>query len=72
MPAALEPSAIRVCRVLTGVTQEALARRAGVRRETVSRVENGGEPQLRTARRLADALGLQLELLFPEREEPQR
>jgi transcriptional regulator with XRE-family HTH domain len=65
VPTALEPSAIRVCRVLTGLTQAELAQRAGIRRETISRIERGGEPQLRVARALADALDLDVGLLFP-------
>jgi transcriptional regulator with XRE-family HTH domain len=69
VPVALESSAVRTCRVLTGLTQQALAQRAGVRRETVSRVERGASPQLRTARALADALGLDVDGLFPT--EPQ-
>jgi transcriptional regulator with XRE-family HTH domain len=68
---AAPPSAIRTVRLLSGLSQAELAHRAGLRRETVSRVERGASPQLRTARALAEALGLDVELLFP-REEPHR
>jgi transcriptional regulator with XRE-family HTH domain len=65
---AAPPSAIRTVRLLSGLSQTQLAQRAGITRETVSRVENGGEPQRRTARAIADALGLDLEVLFPKKE----
>lgn len=64
MPA-LRPSVVHVlsglrdARVAAGLTQQELAERVGVARETVARVEHGGRPARReTARRLARTLGM--------------
>ena len=64
-PLARGASALTLCRLRRGLTQAELAARAGVARETVSRCERGGTPQLRTARLIADALELELKLVFP-------
>jgi DNA-binding XRE family transcriptional regulator len=46
------------------ITQEQLAKKAGVSRETVGRIENGKNADLITAMDLADALGVSLIDLF--------
>jgi len=48
---------LRRQRLLAALTQEELATRAGVRRLTITRLENGGEALPPTVRRLAEALG---------------
>lgn len=51
------------------LSQEALARKAGVSLGTVSRIERGlFSPRLETASALARALGVSRESLFPEEE----
>jgi len=56
--------AVREQRKAAGFTQAELAERAELAFETVSRVESGREPpSLRTAVRLADALGLPLDVV---------
>ncbi len=44
-------------RNLATLTQEQLAQVAGVQRQTIGRIEQGGEASLRTVRALARALG---------------
>lgn len=44
-------------RLLAALTQAQLADKAGLRRLTVTRLENGGEARPPTVRALADALG---------------
>ncbi|WP_230117354.1 helix-turn-helix transcriptional regulator [Arthrobacter sp. Bi83] len=58
--------AIQAARLDRGWSQEQLAEEAGVSRPTVSRVELGDDPSMRTARKLAKALGLTLNLSSPE------
>lgn len=48
---------LRRIRTLNALTQEQLARRAGVQTATVARIERGErEPHMTTVRKLADAL----------------
>lgn len=57
--------ALRVHREQTGLSQEALAHRAGLDRTYVSGIERGRRnPTIRTAQRLADALGSGLDVMF--------
>ena len=50
---------LRDCRLAAGLTQEALAERAGISERNIRALEHGGtKPQRDTARRLATALGL--------------
>lgn len=51
-------------RALRGLTQEQLAERADVGRITVARIENGAEPYVGTALRLATALDVRVEDIF--------
>lgn len=56
-------------RRLARLTQRELASRAGVHKETISRLERGavaGSPEAETLRKLASALALSPEQLFPE------
>lgn len=56
---------LTLCRLNQGLSQEELARRAGVARESVSRIECGRKPTLETAQALAAALDYPFELVFP-------
>ncbi len=65
------PSALRLCRVATGLTQEELAARSGVAAATIGRLEMGRHsPQGRTAQALANVFELPIEKLFPDLGEP--
>ena len=56
---------IRVLRTEKGLSQEELARRCGVTRQTVNAIENNKyDPTLSLAFRLADELGTTLDALF--------
>lgn len=57
---------VQTKRLERGWSQDELAENAGVSRPTVSRVELGHEPSMRTARKLAAALGLRIDLLAGE------
>ncbi|WP_446740428.1 helix-turn-helix transcriptional regulator [Nesterenkonia sp. AY15] len=59
---------VQAARLDRGWSQEQLAESAGVSRPTVSRVELGEEPSMRTAKKLATALGLTLNLRAAEDE----
>lgn len=51
-------------RILRDMTQEQLATQAEIGRITVARIENGAEPYVGTALRLAAVLGLKVEDIF--------
>lgn len=56
---------IRSLRMEKGLSQEELARRCGVTRQTVNAIENNKyDPTLSLAFRLADALGTTVDALF--------
>ena len=60
-------SPLRLVRIARGLSQDELARLAGVNRSTVSRLEQGHEePQRATKAVLAAALAFPAEKLFPE------
>jgi transcriptional regulator with XRE-family HTH domain len=50
------------------LTQMALAARSGVSLRTIQNIEGGALPKIATARRLAAALGVSLDALFPAEE----
>lgn len=53
---------LKSLRIDAGLTQEQLAQRIGVKKQNISRYENGRvEPNIRTAKRIAEALGVTLE-----------
>ena len=55
-------SRIKDLRLDAGLTQEQLAEKIGVKKQNISRYESGRvEPNIRTAKKLADALGVSLE-----------
>ncbi len=48
-----------------GLTQAELARQIGIERASLAHIERGRRPSMTTAYRLANALGLPVEELFP-------
>ena len=49
----------------SGLTQQTLAERSGIRQSVISRLERGnGNPSIRTLQRLAGGMGMKLELTF--------
>jgi transcriptional regulator with XRE-family HTH domain len=63
------PRFLAVLRFAAGLSQQALADRAGVSRLTVINLERGKtkRPHPLTAAALADALGVEVDVLFPEK-----
>ncbi len=67
---ALEPEfslmqAMIDAREKTGLTQKQLAERTGISQSDISKFESGrGNPSLKTLRRLADGLGMNLKIEF--------
>lgn len=61
-----EPPAnrVRAARLSAGFSQEALARRVGVSRQTIVNIEHGSEPRVRLALGIAAALGVSPNRLF--------
>lgn len=59
---------LRSLREERGLTQQALARAAGIATDMVSRLENGhySSPGLRTLLRIADGMGLPVSALLPD------
>jgi len=47
---------LRRLRILAALSQSDLAQLAGVQRQTISRLEQGGDAEMATIRKLADAL----------------
>ena len=66
-PTDVSPIALR--RFLLRLSQTGLAERAGLSRDTISRLERGEQPRLDTARAVSHALGVDVATLFPESEE---
>ena len=61
---------LKATRENRGLTQEELAIRANLNRVTIAKLETGrSEPTLRTAKRLADALGCKVDDLIDNNEE---
>jgi transcriptional regulator with XRE-family HTH domain len=61
---------VRRSREQTGVTQYQLAERLGCKQPAISRLESGGvSPNLSTLHRIAEALGLQLEIQMVPRDQ---
>lgn len=58
---------LRTHRAALRWSQGDLAKASNLTQVTISRIENGATPSARTARKLADALGCDLELLIPTR-----
>ena len=55
---------LKYLRTSLGITQEELALKIGIQKQHISRYENDRcEPNIRTAKRIADALGVSLEEL---------
>lgn len=63
---------LRDVRTRAGMTQEALAKRVGVRRETILHLENGRyNPSLKLAMDIAGVFGRSVEMLFRFEAEPE-
>lgn len=60
-----EPTKLADYRASKDLTQQALAKAAGVSVDTIKRAERGLRIRLRTEYRIAHALGVPRELLFP-------
>lgn len=61
---------IREIRTQAGISQEALARRAGLSLRTVARIEAGEDTKVQTLAAIADALGVAVsDLLTTERDQ---
>jgi len=61
-------SPLRIARQKQGLTIYQVAKKAGVRAPTVSRIERGSATTPRTAERLAKAIGISEEkVLYPDR-----
>ena len=74
---ALEPEfaiiqAMIDARKSSGLTQKQLSERTGINQGDISRMENGnGNPSIRTLKRLADGMGMQLHVSFTPVNRPQ-
>ena len=74
---ALEPERQIVRAIVEGrqaknLTQEQLAEVTGINQANISRLENGtANPSLRTLKRLAEGMGMELKLEFVPRVQPQ-
>ncbi len=54
----------------SGLTQQLLAERSGIRQSVISRLERGnGNPSVRTLQRLAEGMGMKLALTFVSEDE---
>ena len=56
---------LRNARERAGLTQEQLADKAGISRQALGALERGAAPMWRTAKLLAEVLGIEPEELFP-------
>lgn len=61
----VDVSPLEIARRARGLSQRDLARLAGVSRETISLIERGELPRVRTAHAIARALGEALDVLLP-------
>ena len=60
------PGTLRMLRILAGLRQADLARKAGCCTNTIARLERGEHrPQLATAQKIAAALNASTEVVFP-------
>ena len=60
---------LRQLRIGAGLTQEALAQKCGMAKQSISRYEKSDrEPNIRTAKTIADALGVPLAALVPTKD----
>jgi transcriptional regulator with XRE-family HTH domain len=58
---------LRAARMYTGMSRTRLARRAGMTRQGIVKIENGRNVTLATVIMLADALGYQVADFFPRK-----
>jgi transcriptional regulator with XRE-family HTH domain len=62
---------VRAARIAAGLSQKELAKPIRSSQESISRIENGRGPTLRTCARIAEALGMviRLDLIRPKRDQ---
>ena len=59
-------------RKASGLTQKQLSEKTGINQADISRMEHGnGNPSIRTLKRLADGMGMQLHLTFTPINQPE-
>ena len=64
-------SRLKELRIAAGLTQDELAIKLNTTKQSISRYENSSrEPNIKTAKRIADALGVKLEALVVPSSEP--
>ena len=62
---------LKALRIAAGMTQEELAKKCGTSKQSISRYEKSDrEPNIRSAKVIADALGVPLEYLAPDDADP--
>lgn len=66
------PSAIQAARVRAGLTVAEACRLAGMRESTLYRIEAGRVPRITTAKTLAAAFGVELDVLLAHQPKPRR
>jgi putative transcriptional regulator len=64
LPIQSQPSAVREYREKAGLSQEALARKVEVSRQTIVNIERGSEPRVLLALAIAAVLGVAVSDLF--------
>lgn len=69
MPVVAEVSPLEIVRRARRLSQRELAQLAGVSRETVSLIERGENPTVRTAQRIASALGVTIDAIVSVNDE---
>ncbi|SFV07794.1 helix-turn-helix transcriptional regulator [Alicyclobacillus macrosporangiidus] len=60
-----KPTRLKLVLVMRGLKQEWLAEQTGLPSTTVSRIVNGATPTLRNAQKIARALGVSVDDLWP-------
>ncbi|MCL6621391.1 MAG: helix-turn-helix transcriptional regulator [Syntrophobacterales bacterium] len=69
----MAPTKLKIMLVMREISQEDLARRTGIPKNTISRIVNGDIPKLVYAQKIAHALGTTVDELWPlsQEDEPE-